>query len=516
MSEKVETLRVDNVRSDKTLRNGVETYGSENAVMSYGQKGLNDASLPDYQDAEVKKIIRKVDWRLPPVLCLLYLVSYLDRSNIGNAKIAGMTHDLHMTGTQYNIALTCFFFPYALFMVPSNMVLKVVKPSLWMAFLMICWGTVMTMHGLVKTWGQLCACRALLGLCETGFFPAASYLLTTWYCRFEYQTRVAWFFSSATLAGAFSGLLAYGIEHMDGVGGEAGWRWIFYVEGSATVVIGCVIYFILPNSPREAKWLTEAEAETIERRLKEDAGTKDGQVDNHDGFQRSSLIQTLGDWKLWVWSIAVCGDSIPNYAFGFMAPTIIKGLGYQTWRAQLLCVPIYVTAFIATIVVALWSDRRQNRWPSVFFPYSVAAIGFVALLAIPHPKLPGLTYAFLFLVPVGLSSGHTGLHAWIANNLAPSWRRAIGMALVPCIGNLGGAIGSNIYLERQAPRYWLGFGFSLGVLIAALFAILFMKQQLERVNRQREKLTPEDVRARYTEEQLLNMGDRSPLYRYVI
>lgn len=96
-----------------------------------------------------------------------------------------MTHDLHMDGTQYNIALTCFFFPYALFMVPSNMILKIIKPSLWMTILMVLWGTVMTMHGLVQTYGQLCACRALLGLCETGFTPAASYLLTTWYCVSE-------------------------------------------------------------------------------------------------------------------------------------------------------------------------------------------------------------------------------------------------------------------------------------------------------------------------------------------
>lgn len=184
-------------------------------------------------------------------------------------------------------------------------------------------------------------------------------------------------------------------------------RYSFYLEGIATVIVGCTVYFILPNSPRDAKWLTDAEAEIIERRLQEDAGTKDGQINNHDGFRLAALTRTLGDWKLWVWGIAVCGQSIPFYAFGFFAPTIIKGLGFKTWRAQLLTVPIYMVACVATIVVALWSDRRQNRWPFIFIPYCVAAVGFVALLAIPHPKLPGLTYGFLFLVPSGCKSSPT-------------------------------------------------------------------------------------------------------------
>lgn len=163
---------------------------------------------------------------------------------VGNARIAGMEKDLHLSGSQYNIALTVFFFPYAVFMIPSNMMLKKIRPSAWLAFLMITWGTCMLCHGFVQSYGQLCATRALLGLCECGFTPAASYLLTTWYCvsastsqnvecsangvqRYELQTRVSLFFASATLAGAFSGILAYALEQMDGIGGYAGWRWMY-------------------------------------------------------------------------------------------------------------------------------------------------------------------------------------------------------------------------------------------------------------------------------------------------
>ena len=154
------------------------------------------------------------------------LNSHTDNLAVGNAKIAGMTKTLKMDGTDFNLALTVFFFTYATFMIPSNMVLKKVKPSLWMAFLMTCWGTAMMCHGWVQTKNQLIACRILLGLFEAGFFPAASFLCTLWYCRFEYQFRVALFYCSATLAGAFSGLLAYGIEKMEGIAGYEGWRWM--------------------------------------------------------------------------------------------------------------------------------------------------------------------------------------------------------------------------------------------------------------------------------------------------
>lgn len=160
------------------------------------------------------------------IMCRLRAPSILIRFAVGNAKIAGMTKTLKMTGPDFNLALTVFFFTYASFMIPSNIMLKKVRPATWMAFLMTSWGIAMMCHGWVQTKEQLYACRLLLGLFESGFFPAASYLLTLWYCRFEYQFRVALFWCSATLAGAFSGLLAYGIEQMDGVGNYEGWRWM--------------------------------------------------------------------------------------------------------------------------------------------------------------------------------------------------------------------------------------------------------------------------------------------------
>lgn len=154
-----------------------------------------------------------------------------------------MNETIGLSGNQYNIALTVyvrlhtqvqndhlhwpsFFFPYAIFEIPSNIVLKLLTPSLWITILMISWGLVMTMQGLVQNYHGIIITRTLLGLTECGFFPAATYLLTTWYCRFEVQTRLAVFFSAAAMASAFSGLLAFAIDKMDGVGNLEGWRWM--------------------------------------------------------------------------------------------------------------------------------------------------------------------------------------------------------------------------------------------------------------------------------------------------
>ncbi|KAI5356533.1 putative major facilitator superfamily, MFS transporter superfamily [Septoria linicola] len=502
-----------------TLANG-DPYKHVAAVIRHDeQKGLDSSEMPDYHDKEVKKILRKVDYRLPSVLAILYLFSFLDRSNIGNAKIAGMTKTLKMTGHDYNIALTVFFFPYALFMIPSNLILKKVRPATWLAFLMTCWGTAMMCHGWVKTKDQLIACRVLLGLFESGFFPGAQFLCTLWYCRFEYQFRVALFWCSATLAGAFSGLLAYGIEKMDGIAGYEGWRWIFILEGIATILVGIATYWMLPNSPQSCKFLNDAEKDIIRRRLEQDSGTTEGTVVNKlhgEKFQWKFLKNTMLDWRLWLAGVMVCGQSIPFYAFSFFSPTIIKELGYETWEAQLMTVPIYLLACVVTLAVSIYADTRQQRWKFVVVPYLVAAVGFIALLSIPHPRYPGVTYGFLYLIPMGLSCGVNALIAWIGNNLAPTYRRAIGMAFMSGLANLGGSIGANLYLEEEAPRYPLGFGFSLGVLCAGVVAAMTLKYQLEKINRQRDTMSAEHVRELYTEQQLLELGDKSPLYRYVI
>lgn len=175
----------------------------------------------------------------------------------------------------------------------------------------------------------------------------------------------------------------------------------FILEGIATVAVGACVKFVLPDAPRECTFLTEREKTIIERRIQEDAGTKEGENDHNDKLSFKAIWSIFSDWKIWLWGIIVSGQTISYYAFSFFAPTIVKELGYKSWQAQLLMVPIYLLACIATVIVGLTADRKQTRWVFIVVPYLVAGIAFVALLSIPHPKLPGLTYGFLFLIPLG-------------------------------------------------------------------------------------------------------------------
>lgn len=153
--------------------------------------------------------------------------------NIGNAKIEGLQEDLNLTDDQYNWCLTAFFFTYAAFEVPSNLMLKKVRPSIWLPAIMVAWGVVMTLMGIVRNYTGLLTARIFLGVTEAGLFPGVAYYLTNWYKREEMQLRQALFFSAASVAGAFSGLLAFAIGKMSGIAGLHGWQWIFILEGES-------------------------------------------------------------------------------------------------------------------------------------------------------------------------------------------------------------------------------------------------------------------------------------------
>ncbi|KAM0310842.1 hypothetical protein ACHAPQ_012453, partial [Fusarium lateritium] len=253
--------------------------------------------VANFSEEKKKKVLAKIDWRLMPMLAVLYLVTYIDKANIGNAKIEGMLPDLKMNGEQYNIALSIYFIPYILAEVPSNMLLnKFAKPSQYMATIMFIWGIVVVCTGLIQNFGQLCAIRILLGLFEAGFFPGAILIISKWYLPHETQTRVAILYTSAATGGAFSGLFAYAIAKMDGVGGMGGWRWIFFIEGIFTIVMSFVTYFLLIDSPSLSYWLTDEEKRYLLLRQASRRVTNSGEY-REKTFDKGALFSVLKDWK---------------------------------------------------------------------------------------------------------------------------------------------------------------------------------------------------------------------------
>jgi sugar phosphate permease len=344
--------------------------------------------------------------------------------------------------------------------------------------------------------------------------------LTIWYRRFELQRRMAVFYVAASLAGAFSGLLAYGIQKLDGRAGLGGWQWIFIIEGLIPVMLSLFMWKILPDSPETAKFLTQPERDLLVRRLANDTSSGAGRTTNNDQIGMKHIVAGLSDWKIWAATVIFWGNTVGVYGFTATVPTVINGLGYSSANAQLLTIPIYVFAAIVTLIWAWGSDLTQIRSPWIIAGYSIAVLGFIAQLAIPHPRYPGLTYGFLFPVAAGLYCPFTCLVSWIGNSLAPSSKRAVGMALLISVGNMGGIMGSNIYLSREAPKYTTGFSASLAMCCAAILMTLVLRWAYARENKKKDAMLAElgeaAIRAKYTDNELMNMGDKSPFFRYTL
>ncbi|KAJ8117892.1 hypothetical protein OPT61_g1012 [Boeremia exigua] len=464
-----------------------------------------------------KKILRKMDLHLIPMLALLYLLSFLDRGNIGNAKIEGLQETLGMTGAQYNWCLTAFFFTYAAFEVPSNLLLKKLRPSVWLPTIMVAWGIVMTLMGIVQNYEGLLIARIFLGITEAGLFPGVAYYITMWYCRHEAQFRQALFFSAASVAGAFSGLLAFGIAHMDGVGNLEGWRWIFILEGILTVLVAVLAFFTLYDFPETAGFLTEEERAFVVFRLKYQGASNETingrRVAQDDTFQWKFVKSAFLDWQIWTNIWVYWGIVCPLYGISLFLPSIIRGLGYTSSTAQLLTVPIYITASVLAIGVAWWSDRVGKRYPFILVCLCIMAVGFIMCVS---SATPGVIYAGVFIAACALYPAFPGNITWLSNNLAGSTKRATGQAIQIAVGNLAGAMASNFYREKDAPRYILGHALELGFIGAGILGVLVLVFNYKRINAKRERQLAEGAHNGYTPEELGELGDRSMTFKYVL
>ncbi|KAL1969183.1 hypothetical protein VTN77DRAFT_437 [Rasamsonia byssochlamydoides] len=428
-----------------------------------------------------RALLRKLDLRLLPPLTLLYLLSFLDRSNVGNAKLEGLVTDVKMTGDQYLTGLTLYFIGYVLFEVPCNIVLKRTSPRMWLPTVAFIWGIVATLLGVVQNFAGYLTSRFFLGVAESGLFPGVVFYLSMWYKRNEQHYRVALFFSAASLAGAFGGVLAWGIGHMKGVGGYNGWRWIFILEGLATIVISLLSYFWVYNYPSTAEFLTDEEREFIQFRLKYDSdATRD------ESFSWSAVLKAAKDPKVWLYGLAFHTISLPMYTLSLFLPTIINELGYSAASAQLLSVPPYAVAFVLTITVAILSERTRRRAPFVMATSALGCIGYIILLSTYSPSK---SYVGTVFAAAGIYPSAAIVLSWPANNVSGQTKRAIANAMQISIGNLGAVLGTQLYRAESSPRFFVGHGFALGYLVAniGVVGILWLVLRRENVKKAQER-----------------------------
>ncbi|KAI8366978.1 major facilitator superfamily domain-containing protein [Choanephora cucurbitarum] len=487
-----------------------EYHSKDEVVVEYNdvENSLPYGDDPDFVPPtaeELKQVIRKLDLRIIPFLGLLYLCSFLDRVNIGNAKLAGIVTDLHISPTDYNLALSIFFVGYIIFEVPSNMILKKIGPSKWIPIVMISWGTVMAAMAACKNTAGLLASRFFLGITEAGLFPGVIFYLTLWYTRGEQATRVALFFACSTLAGAFGGVLAYGIMQMDGINGLRGWQWIFIIEAIPTLVLSIAAYFFLPNFPENSKFINDREREIIIHRLRKDAGPSTETI-----FSWRQFRAAFTDYRVYVHSlIYICG-STPLYSLSLFLPSIIQGMGFTDLRAQAMSAPPYAIACVFTVLVAMHADKQRERGLHVAIPGAVGCIGYALLYALRHQGAVPMYIAACITV-TGVFAHIPAMLSWFTNNIGGHTKRGAATAFIISIGNVGGAIGGQIYRAEDAPLYGKGNLACMCLMAGVTIISILFKLSLMRENKRRSELSKEA----FEQEAASQICDRHPGFRYM-
>ncbi|KAL0951359.1 hypothetical protein HGRIS_008063 [Hohenbuehelia grisea] len=446
----------------------------------------------DTSGVDEKALMRRIDFYVIPWLAFLYVLSFLDRGSIGNAKLYHLERDLHINDKQYLLALTVFFFPYSLFEPVSNVILRLFRPSIWLSTMIFLWGVVMTFHGMAHNYGDLLGLRFLLGLTEAGLYPGIVFYISSWYTRKELGSKIAMFFSSATVAGAFSGLLAAAIAKMDGVGGKPAWAWIFILEGLITVVVSVASFWIIQDFPMQAKFLSETERVFVIRRLQNEMQFSAG----GETFRKKYIWKSLADWKTWIAMGIYMGFDGPLYAFSLFLPTIINQvaprviIGFQATKSNLLSVPVYAWGCIMTCVVGFLGDRLGSRSYINLALFSVGLVGYIILIV---SRTPGLSYFAVYLAVSAIYPTVANSVAWVAGNVEGSYKRSVTLAMAIGFGNLNGAVTANIYRSKNAPWYTFGHGIVLAYIAIGWICSLAFMILLRRENERRDRGERDEV-----------------------
>jgi len=379
--------------------------------------GSSEGSLPElvWTEEEEREIRRKIDWHTVPLVTLLYMLTFLDRINIGNARVQGLAKDLKLEeGVRFNWALSIFYIIYLLVEVPSNIVLKRVGARFFLPLLVVGFGLVSICTAFVQDFGGLMACRAILGVFEGGAMPGMAFFLSCFYKRNELLFRIGIYVSAASIAGAFGGLLAAGLAQIPEWGAESvrigTWRNIFFFEGIITCICGLAAPIWMPNKPSDAKFLTERQQLiAAERLIREHKADEDEQVGWEDVkkaiFCLHNYTCALGFFLI---NITVQGLSV------FM-PTIIRDLKptLTATEVQLYSVPPYVAACLVAVAIAYVSDKTKQRGIYLAIFSLIALSGFCIMR---FSSDPDLRYGGIFLITVGAFPGGPGFLSWGINS----------------------------------------------------------------------------------------------------
>ncbi|KUI72088.1 hypothetical protein VM1G_07538 [Cytospora mali] len=469
---------------DLDLETPVKT--SHDAARVAHVEHFESEDVPQHQE-RTSKLLRKIDLHLLPFLILMYLLNFLDRSNLTQARQGTLEKDLGMKGTDFNLATSIFFVGYLLMQLPSNILLTRVRPGLYLSTAMTLWGVVSTCNAATHSFGGLIAVRFCLGFVEAPFFPGAIFLMSSWYTRAELTQRIAWFYSGSALANMFGGLLGAAIlGNLDGDMGLAGWRWLFIIEGTITIGLAILSGFVLPNYPATTPWLTDEEKHFAAWRLIADVNEEDKL---RDQSTMAGIKMALRDYRLYLF-IFIQHISLLSQTFQYFFPAIVGTLGYGSIDTLWLTAPVWQFAtFLVSILVTWTSSKTKDRSIHVICLMLIAAVGNA--IATGTTNIAARFFA-MFLMPMGAVSAYQIIVSWVANSFPrPLIKRSISIAIANMIGNTASIYGSYMYPKSASPRYIPGGTANTVICLLVAFMALVLRFVHIKENRKLEVLERE-------------------------
>ncbi|EPY52182.1 nicotinic acid plasma membrane transporter [Schizosaccharomyces cryophilus OY26] len=448
----------------------------------------SDLAEKELSVGERRRLLRRLDLVLAPTIMIFYLIAFLDRTNIGNAKIAGLTEDIHLKGNQFNIVTSLFYVTFILFEIPTTLLIKKFQPKQMLTLIVITFSLTTIFTGFVQNYAGFLATRLVLGVCEAGLFPCLTVYLTMIYSRDELAPRIAYLFAASALSGAFSGLFAYAILHMHSVGGYAGWRWLFIIEGMIGFVAGVLGYFVIPNDPAKAWFLSEPYREMVRRRQAQRRFDLEA-----DHFDWKSVKEALKDFKIYLSSLAEFGQDTCLYGFSTFLPAIIRGMGHQSLSVQYLTIPVYILGAAVYIIASFLSDRFRSRGLILITSNIFPIIGYILLLTCQGKN--NVLYFACYLCSLGIYTG-AGLNVtWLSANVAPHYKRATAISMQMAIANSAGILSGQVY--QFPPKYVAGHATSLVAIgiatVLHILTIFYYSAKNTTKRRSMDQLTPDEL-----------------------
>ena len=419
-----------------------------------------------------RALYRKITWRLIPYLFLLYIVAYVDRVNVGFAAM-DMKRQLNFSDTVYGTGAGIFFLGYALFDLPSNLVMRRVGTRVWIARIMITWGLIAALMVFVSSPRSFYVMRFLLGVAEAGFVPGMLLYLTYWFPSHERARAVAKFMTATSLAGVVGGPLSSVLLKLDGVGGLHGWQWLFVAEGIPTVLLGFSVLFVLKDGPGKAEWLRPEEKQWLASEIERDRAVYGATEHHHLG----DVFRMPTVWMLAGVYVAI---QIGVYIVNLWMPLILSGLGSGAHSDSLIArystVP-YLLAALFTVVVGWSSDRSNERRGHLAGCMAMAAAGFAwAAMAQSVP----IALCAMSLAAMGLWSTMGPFWALMTRTVAGA-AAAGGVAMITTLGGLGGFIGPYVTGKLKDATHSFANGLyavSMLALVAAMLSLAVRQRKL--------------------------------------